>query len=128
MTTTSPSVADFLTTMITASGKTQKEIATELGYDNPNIITMFKQGSTRLPLTKVGPMAIALDVDPLELFRLALGEYAPDTLIAIDAFLSPSLLTKNERELIDAFRSVTKGTDATAVIADARDVVAFVMV
>ncbi len=50
-------VAEFLTHAITHSGKTQKLIADELGYDNPNIITMFKQGSSPVPLKKVGPLA-----------------------------------------------------------------------
>jgi len=37
-------VAEFLTHAIAHSGKTQKLISDEMGYDNPNIITMFKQG------------------------------------------------------------------------------------
>jgi len=48
-------VAQYLTMKIDESGKTQREIATEVGYDAANVITMFKQGSTKLPLNTVGP-------------------------------------------------------------------------
>ena len=34
--------------MINASGKTQRQIALELGYDRPNMVTMFKQGTKKI--------------------------------------------------------------------------------
>ena len=122
------SVAEFLTSTLPTCGKTQKEVAQEMGYDNPNIITMFKQGLTKVPLTKVSSLAKALDVDPVFLLKIVLTEYAPEVLVAIEEILDGSVLTRNERELIDAYRKATLGTDATAVVADARDVIAFVMV
>ncbi len=33
--------------------KTQKEIASQAGYTNPNMITMLKLGDTKLPLGRV---------------------------------------------------------------------------
>ena len=122
------SVAEFVTSTLPTCGKTQKEVAQEMGYDNPNIITMFKQGLTKVPLTKVSSLAKALDVDPVFLLKIVLTEYAPEVLVAIEEILDGSVLTRNERELIDAYRKATLGTDATAVVADARDVIAFVMV
>ena len=122
------SVAQFLTTTLATCGKAQKDVAQEMGYENPNIITMFKQGLTKVPLGKVGNLAKALDVDPVFLFRLVMQEYSPETLIAIEEIFESSILTGNERELIAAYRKATHGTDASAVIADAKDVIAFVMV
>ena len=122
------SVAQFLTTTLATCGKAQKDVAQEIGYENPNIITMFKQGLTKVPLTKVSSLAKALDVDPVFLLKIVLTEYAPEVLVAIEEILDGSVLTRNERELIDAYRKATLGTDATAVVADARDVIAFVMV
>ena len=87
-----------------------------MGYENPNIITMFKQGLTKVPLGKVGNLAKALDVDPVFLFRLVMQEYSPETLIAIEEIFESSILTGNERELIAAYRKATHGTDASAVI------------
>jgi hypothetical protein len=81
----SPPYADtalckFLTKKIAAlSGvKSQREIAAEVGYDRPNIISMIKNGVTALPLDRVPAFAKALDVDPRHLFRLALEQNHPE--------------------------------------------------
>ena len=33
--------------------KNQREIAKEIGYDHPNMISMFKYGEAKIPLVKV---------------------------------------------------------------------------
>lgn len=123
-----PTVAEYLTQQIDLCGKSQREIATEAGYENANIITMFKQGLTKVPLNMAGPLAKALSVDPVHFLRLLLNEYAPEMLTAIEDVLQTTILTKNERELIEAYRNATNGVPASAVICDARDVIALVMV
>lgn len=120
-------VAEFITHQIRVSGKSQVEIAQELGYTKPNIITMFKQGKTRIPLDKVGPLAKALEIDPALLLKKVMGEYMPDTLAALQSVLDGLQLTHNERELIAAYRQITKGKDVSAVVCD-KTVVAVVMV
>lgn len=120
-------VAEFITHQIRVSGKSQVEIASEMGYDKPNIITMFKQGRTRIPLDKVGPLAKALGIDPALLLKKVMGEYMPDTLAALQSVLDGLQLTQNERELITAYRETTEGKDVSAVICD-KAVVAVVMV
>lgn len=120
-------VAEFITHKIRVSGKSQVEIATELGYPNQNIITMFKQGRTRIPLDKVGPIATALEIDPGLFLKKVMGEYMPETLAALQSVLDGLQLTQNERELIAAYRETTKGKDVSAVICD-KAVVAVVMV
>ncbi len=121
-------VAEFVAKQIDACGKSQRDIATEIGYENANVITMFKQGLTKVPLTKVGPFARALGVDPVFFLRLVMNEYAPETWTAIESILNDAMLTGNERELINGYRRVTEGTDAYPVICDAKDVIALVMV
>lgn len=125
---TTSNVAQFLKQALAASGKTQREIARELGYENSNVITMFKQGQTKVPLAKAGSMAKALGVDPVLFFKLLLNEYAPETLSAIEEFFDTSFLTKNERDLLESYRHATKGLNGTAAVVDASDVVALVMV
>ena len=49
--------------LIERSGRTQREIATALGYGRSNIVTMFKQGTTRVPGDKVPALADALGVE-----------------------------------------------------------------
>lgn len=120
-------VAEFITHQIRVSGKSQVEIASELGYDKPNIITMFKQGRTRIPLDKVGPLAKALKIDPALFLKKVMGEYMPETLAALQSVLDGLQLTQNELELIAAYRQMTKGKDVSAVVCD-KAIVAVVMV
>jgi hypothetical protein len=113
---TKMTVAQFLTIKIDESGKTQKEIATEIGYDAANLITMFKQGLTKLPLNTVGPIARALDVDPVYLLRLAFNEYFPETFEAVEHALGTTFITENERKLVELYRSYTNNEDPEMVM------------
>ena len=45
---TSP-VARFIAARILDIGKSQKDIAREVGFESANVITMIKQGATKLP-------------------------------------------------------------------------------
>jgi transcriptional regulator with XRE-family HTH domain len=109
-------VAQYLTIKINESGKTQKEIATEIGYDAANVITMFKQGLTKLPLNTVGPIARALNVDPAFLLRLVFREYLPETFDAVEHALGTTIVTENERKLLDQFRQSTDNSDPEMLI------------
>ncbi|MDR3409353.1 MAG: helix-turn-helix transcriptional regulator [Formivibrio sp.] len=109
-------VAEFITLKIAEAGKSQKEIANELGYEHANVISMIKSGATKLPLEKVGSMAAALFVDPIQLLRLTLDEYQPGLYAAIEDCLANPLLTRNERELIDAVRRVSGDADPTVFV------------
>ena len=109
-------VAQYLTIKINESGKTQKEIATEIGYDAANVITMFKQGLTKLPLNTVGPIARALKVDPAYLLRLVFREYLPETFDAVEHALGTTIVTENERKLLDQFRQSTDNADPEMLI------------
>lgn len=103
-------VAEFLEKQIEMCGKPQNEIAYEIGYTKPNIITMFKQGLTKLPIAKVGPMANAIGVDPARLMRIVLDEYMPDTWDAIQKTIG-FVATENERDFIKTLRTATKNSD-----------------
>lgn len=102
MSTTSP-VACYLAERIRASGRTQAEIARDAGFRSANMITMLKQGRTRLPLDKVGPLASALDCDPTHLLKLCLQEYCPQTWVRTGP-LFDSMLTRDEAALLGAMR------------------------
>ena len=76
MPSTNPFVA-AIAPLIERSGLSQTEIARQLGYSNPNMITLFKRGNTRVPAGKVVPLADLLDQEPGALQRecgLHLGE------------------------------------------------------
>ena len=101
---TRQTVAAYLTQAIDASGKMQREIALACGYDNQNIITMFKQGLTRLPLKTVGPMAKALGVDPGYLLQIVMQEYMPETWHSVREIMENAALSCDELEVVTAYR------------------------
>lgn len=105
------SVADFISHQIEVSGKKQKDIAEELGYEKANVITMIKQGRSPLPLNKIGPLAKALNVDPFHLLRLTMMEYNPHTWEAIEGLIGRQTVSKSEMEILEVIREVSKGHD-----------------
>ncbi|MDP2787085.1 MAG: hypothetical protein Q8O79_03290 [Pseudomonadota bacterium] len=107
METTSP-VARLISERIDATEQLQKDIAMKAGFDKPNIITMIKQGKTRLPLDKVGPMAQALEIDPVQLLEMCLEEYQPATWKAIAPYMK-SAITQDELSLLTALRASVGG-------------------
>lgn len=98
------SVAEYINWQINLCGKSQIEIAKETGFDKPNIITMIKQGKTKLPMEKIGKFAKAIEVDPIHLFKLCMSEYWPDTWSEIQRILGQPALTVNEMEIIETVR------------------------
>lgn len=82
-------VAEYITQQVALSGKTQKEIAKECGYSNPNIIAMFKSGATPVPREKVGLLAMAFGVHPSKLLQLVFSEYDPEAWTLMEQILGP---------------------------------------
>lgn len=103
MTKTDLTVSEYLTKAIELSGKTQREIAREVGYPKPNVISMMKQGQTKVPIEKAPLFAKACGVDPAFFLRLVLQEYFPDAWVAIHKTFGEAL-TVNERALVEAYR------------------------
>lgn len=91
--------------------KTQAEIAKQAGYTNVNMITMIKQGSSKVALDRVPALARALEADPAYLMQLALeqaiGKTAADAVIEI--FGEP--VTANEVGWLQAIREASNNTD-----------------
>ncbi len=91
--------------------KTQRQIAIEIGYDKPNMISMFKRGEARVPLDKIPLLAKALHVDPTHLFRLALEQYWPNMGDMI-AKMFGRIATENEEAiLLSRWRTATNNMD-----------------
>ena len=108
-------VADFVAARLAESEKTQRQISQEAGFDHANVITMLKNGTTKIPLNRIGAFARALEVDPAHLLRLAMAEYLPDTWRCIQPILEGSILTPNECELVKQFRAATNNSDPKPV-------------
>jgi len=106
-----PTVAQFIARKIKESGKSQKEIAEACGWPKPNFVTMLKQGNSKLPIDKIGPLAEVLGVEAVYLFWLVLGEYMPATLKSIEFSIRGVMLSEHERDIIDTCRVLTGGAD-----------------
>ena len=101
---------EFLRDKIDHSSVQQSDIAQELGFARANIISMFKSGKTRIPMEKIPRMAKILGIDPKMMLRMAMLEYAPELLRAIEQTFGASV-TKNEQVILDEIRMLSQGTD-----------------
>jgi hypothetical protein len=104
-------VATFFAFHVDNSKKTQKEIAEEVGYTSTNIITMFKQGLTKIPIPMAPKLAKALGIDPAHFTRMGIEEYMPDLLPQLETVLPGRLYTPHEEEILQVIRDGTKNRD-----------------
>ena len=91
--------------------KTQAEIAEEAGFINPNMVTMIKQGATKLPIDRVPALAKALDSDPALLLRLALEQSEGSTAAAAIYEIIRQPITAHEMTWISEIREASGDTD-----------------
>jgi len=91
--------------------KSQSQVASEAGFPNPNMVTMIKNGTSKLALDRVPSMARALQCDPAYLMRLALEQAIGSTAAeaVIDIFGDP--VTVNERSWLQEIRQASGNTD-----------------
>lgn len=123
MTKTKISVAKYLEQQLAVCGKSQREVSAEIGYTNPNIITMFKTGATKIPVTKAAALAKALNIDPAHMLRLVMNEYMPDTWTAIEDILgTDSLLTEQEKSVAMFVREIAGDAPFDLTVAENRKV------
>lgn len=68
----------YIDSLITVSPKSQSAISREIGYKNPNILSLIKKGRIPLPVEKVLPLAEALNADPVRLMMMVLEDRQPE--------------------------------------------------
>ena len=91
--------------------KTQADIAVEAGFVNPNMLTMIKQGATKLAVDRVPALAKALDCDPAWLLRLALEQAEGSTATTAIYQILGQPISANETAWISAIRDASGDTD-----------------
>lgn len=70
-------VAQYFTKQVDLCGKSQVDIAKEMGFDHPNVISNIKKGNTKIPLARIGLAAQSLGIDSLFLLKMVIAEYFP---------------------------------------------------
>lgn len=87
-----------------SSRKAQREIAQQAGFKAPNIMFMFKQGLTKVPLDRVLDLARALEVDPRVLFELVLEQVYGEGSNPVTEIFHGVIPSAQEAALIRAMR------------------------
>ena len=94
-------VSEYLKQKLALCGRTQREIAHDAGYVNSNVLSMFKQGKTKLPYGAIGRLAKAMGSDHAELLRIVMKEYDPELWATLEQTLAVQpICSANEAELL----------------------------
>lgn len=94
--------------------KNQDEIARESGFTRSNVLTMIKQGRTKMPIDKIEAFSKACGKSPDKLFRTALREYSPE-LARLIGRLHKIPMVEGAEDILDVFT-----TALTEVLSDAK--------
>ena len=104
------SIAETVIWLMERSPKTDEEIARELGYETPVILTMWRNGIVKVPIEKIPALARALNVDAGNLLTRALHDYAPTVLAVLEETFD-FMATPNEREWVKVIRHLSGDSD-----------------
>ncbi len=95
--------AHMLAQAIDESDLTQREIADRVGFKHPNVLSMMKQGLTRVPLARIPALAQTLELDQAKFLLVAIKEYHEGVHdVLCDTLGLP--LSASEQKLIAMFR------------------------
>lgn len=111
---TTQKLHEYIEDLINASNIKQKDMAEELGFDNQNIISMFKQGKTKIPLKKIPDFARIFRIDKKALLRRAMKEYQPELLEVVEENFGDAI-TKNEKAILTELRKLTDNSDPALI-------------
>jgi transcriptional regulator with XRE-family HTH domain len=102
--------AEYIRVEMEHSTLTQKEVSEFVGFKTPNLVTMIKQGSTKLPVDKIPKFAKILEIDPVRLFKMAFMEYDEPGYNAIVEVMGEPV-TKTEREVLKLLERIAPSND-----------------
>ena len=91
--------------------KNQREIAVEAGFTNPNMLTMLKQGHTKLAMDRVATLAAALETDPKNFLRLALLQQGNQTMARVFDEVIGTVVSRNEVGWLEVLREASGNSD-----------------
>lgn len=119
-------MAKFLDKRISQLPTTQREIAQEMGYARPNILSMMKSGEAKVPLDRVPAMAKALNADSAQFFRMALEQHFRGTEVTkVINDIFGTIVSKNEAEILEVVRDASDDNDPALTGEDKEALAAF---
>jgi hypothetical protein len=104
---------NLLTHQTTVDGSYIKnsDIAIALGYDNYNIISLWRKGRSPIPIEKLSSVAKILGVDRVAFVRRALKSYYPELYSLIEDCFGNGLVSDNEMKIVLKVREFTDDRD-----------------
>jgi len=93
----------YLSNLLNRSKYTQIQIAKMAGFKRPNFLSMMKDGTSKIPVSRVPALSRALNTDPKIFLRLVMEDYFPEEWKVIESTLG-HIMTDNEVEIIDYIR------------------------
>ncbi|ART59530.1 hypothetical protein CBP36_12410 [Acidovorax carolinensis] len=121
-------INNWLTIRQSALGLSDSTIATALGYGNPKVVQLIKDGAMRLPLNRAQQFADVLQLPPGDVMRQMLREIDPSVLEAVEICMAPSMvLTEPEQQLIHAMRKAAPGRETRPIMVDRDAFVALIV-
>ncbi|AHM05752.1 hypothetical protein roselon_03497 [Roseibacterium elongatum DSM 19469] len=91
--------------------KSQRDIAAEAGFVNPNMISLLKSGASKVPLDRVPALARALETDPKLLFLMALEQAGGETTRLAAEEIFGTIVSRNEVAWLEEIRDASGYTD-----------------
>ena len=91
--------------------KTQRDIAIAAGFTNPNMLSMLKNGDTKLAVDRVATLAAALEVDPKYLLRITLEQYGNETVLQVFDDVIGTVVSKKEVGWLTLLREASDNSD-----------------
>ena len=88
---------------------TNEQLASELGYTRPNIISMWRTGRTRIPLEKLPALAKLLKFELTALLPLWIEQYTGSAGQVELKRAVARLASEDEAVMLEQFRKATKG-------------------
>lgn len=112
----------------TLLGLSNQEICTALGFEREIALGLIKAGTIKMPLAKVPALAAVLQIDAVELLKVALRE--SDLVLAklIEEAFNPMHLSTTEVAQIKHQRSLSGSAVGAPITLQVEDVIALVEV
>lgn len=121
-------IANWLSIRQPMLGLSDSTIASALGYSNPKVVQLIKEGAMRLPLSRAKQFADVLQLPPGDVMRQMLREVDPALPEAVEICMVLSMvLTDAEQQLIAAMRKAAEGRDTKPVLFDRDAFVALIV-
>jgi transcriptional regulator with XRE-family HTH domain len=91
--------------------KNQRDIAIAAGFTNPNMLSMLKNGDTKLAIDRTASLAAALEADPKYLLRLALAQQGNETMFRVYDEIIGTVVSQNEVGWLEVLREASGNSD-----------------